>query len=93
MLTYSQNYGTYWAPYEGISQIGLPWGTVKETPLHQISAAFIGEFPLASFSPLSPSLSTLSHFTLTYGIYADRGELLPHSFGAIFGLRWDLKAK
>lgn len=92
MITYSQNFGTYWAPYKGISQIGLPWGTVKETPLNQISAAFIGEFPLAIFSPLLPSLSALSRFTLTYGIYSDWGELLPHSFGATIGLRWDLRA-
>ena len=80
MLTYSRNYGTYWAPYLGESQWGKPWGTVKETPLHQISAAFLGEVPLRQF-------------TLTYGLYANKGQLLQDCFGATLGLRWDLKVK
>ena len=78
MLTYSQNYGTYDFPYLGESQKDKPWGTVKETPLHQVSAAFVGEVPF------------YRHFTLTYGLFADRGQLLPDTFGATLGLRWDL---
>ena len=79
MLTYSQNFGTYWTPYLGESQIFQPWGTVPETPLHQVSAAFVGEFPF------------FSHLTLTYGLFADKGQLLPDVFGATVGVRWSLK--
>ena len=92
MLTYSQNFGTYYAPYLGESQFGKPWGTVKETPLHQFSGAFIGEIPFTSSRLLSPH-SALRHFTLTYGLFADRGQLLPDTFGATLGLRWDLKVR
>ena len=80
MLTYSQNYGTYANPYAGESQLGKPWGTVKETPLHQLSAALVGEIP-----------GLLHHITLTYGLYADKGQLLQDAFGATLGVRWDLK--
>ncbi|MBO4417508.1 MAG: hypothetical protein J5801_05270 [Bacteroidales bacterium] len=79
MLTYTQNFGTYWTPYTGESQISQPWGTVHETPLHQVSAAFIGELPF------------YSHLTLTYSLFADRGQLLPDAFGATVGVRWGLK--
>ena len=79
MLTYTQNFGTYWTPYTGDSQISQPWGTVHETPLHQVSAAFIGELPF------------YSHLTLTYSLFADRGQLLPDAFGATVGVRWGLK--
>lgn len=75
MLTYSQNYGTYWKQYLGESQWGKPRHTVQETPLHQVSAAFVGEIPL-------------QHFTLTYGLYADRGQLLSDVFGATLGVRY-----
>ena len=92
MLTYIQNYGNYWAPYAGESQYLKPWGTVKETPLHQFSAAFVGEIPFASSRFISPH-SSLHHFTLTYGLFADRGQLLPDTFGATLGLRWDLKVR
>ena len=79
MLTYSQDYGTYHNPYKGESQWGKDWGTVKETPLRQVSGAFMGEVP-----------GLLKGLTLTYGLYADRGELLPDTFGATFGLRYSL---
>ena len=92
MLTYSQDYGTYDMPYLGESQKDKPWGTVKETPLHQFSGAFIGEIPFASSRLLTPH-SAFRHFTLTYGLYADRGQLLPDAFGATLGLRWDLKVR
>jgi len=78
-LTYSQDYGTYHNPYKGESQWGKDWGTVKETPLRQVSGAFMGEVP-----------GLLKGLTLTYGLYADRGELLPDTFGATFGLRYSL---
>ena len=79
MLTYSQDYGTYHNPYKGESQWGKDWGTVKETPLRQISGAFMGEVP-----------GLLKGLTFTYGLYADRGELLPDTFGATLGLRYSL---
>lgn len=89
MLTYSQNYGTYYSPYEGESQWLKPWGTVKETPLHQVSAAFVGEIPLRAAHFVAAG-SALRHFTVTYGLFADRGQLLPDLFGGTLGLRWDL---
>ncbi len=79
MLTYSQNYGTYGSPYAGESQWGKDLGTVRETPLHQVSGAFMGEIP-----------GLIRHLTFTYGIYADRGQLLPDNFGATLGLRCSL---
>ena len=79
MLTYSRNYGIYTKQYKGESQFEKDWGTVKETPLKQVSGAFVGEIP-----------GLLKHFTVVYGLYADRGELLPDSFGASLGLRYSL---
>ena len=92
MLTYTQNYGTYDLPYLGQSQKGQPWGTVKETPLHQISAALLAELPFASVG-LLPSQSPIRQLTLTYGLFADRGQLLPDAFGVSVGVRWDLRVK
>lgn len=92
MLTYSQNYGTYAKPYLGESQIFKPWGTVHETPLHQLSAALVGEVPFASVGILS-SQSSLRQLTLTYGLFADRGQLLPDAFGVSVGVRWDWKVR
>jgi hypothetical protein len=92
MLTYSQNYGTYTKPYLGESQIFKPWGTVHETPLHQFSAALLGELPFATLSP-SSSQSPLRQLTLTYGLFADRGQLLPDAFGVSVGVRWDWKVR
>ena len=77
MLTYSQNYGLYHSPYEGESQWGKDPGTVKETFLNQLSAAFLGEYPFRSFAVL-------------YGLYADKGSVLHDTFGATLGLRWSL---
>ncbi|MBQ7518572.1 MAG: hypothetical protein IJU13_09140, partial [Bacteroidales bacterium] len=92
MLTYSQNYGTYSLPYLGVSQAYQPWGTVKETPLRQVSAAFLGELPFATFGPLS-SQSALRQLTLTYGLFADRGQLLPDAFGVSVGVRWEWRVR
>lgn len=77
MLTYSQNYGTYKIPYAGPSAWNQDWGTVKEVPLNQFSACLNGEVPLIS-----------GHFglALRYGLYADLGEVLENSFGAMFGI-------
>ena len=77
MLTYSQNYGTYKRPYAGKSAWNKDWGTVEETPLQQMSGAFLGEVPLKSI-------------TLTYGLYADRGAVLPDVFGFSLGVRYTL---
>lgn len=46
MLTLSQNYGTYAAPYEGESQWQKPWGTVRETGVWQFSGAFTGRIEM-----------------------------------------------
>ena len=77
MLTYSQNYGTYVDPYLGDSGWNKPWGSVQETPLIQFSGAFTGEVPLGRLS-------------LTYGLFVDRGALLPDGFGMTAGLRYVL---
>ena len=77
MLTRSRNYGTYNRPYEGESQWGKEPDTVKETSLIQLSAAFMGEVPFGSLAVL-------------YGLYADKGAVLPDTFGATLGLRWSL---
>lgn len=78
MLTCCQCYGTFGAPYAGESAWGKEWGTVKETPLVQFSAAFSGEIP---------GLFGLPWLQLAYGLYADYGEVLPNQFGALLGLK------
>ena len=92
MLTYTQNYGTYDLPYLGQSQKLQPWGTIPETPLHQISAALLAELPFASVGLLS-SQSFLRQLTLTCGLFADRGQLLPDAFGVSVGVRWEWRVK
>lgn len=81
MLTHSMNYGTYYVPYKGVSQMGKPWGTVKETPLHQFSAGLSGEVP---------GLFGSRGLNLTYGLYFDAGEVLEKNFGALVGLRYNI---
>ena len=81
MLTWSRDYGTYWVPYKGESAWAKPWGTVHETPLHQCSACFNG---------LTGPLFGLAGLTGSYGVYADWGEVLPRSFGAMLGLRYTI---
>jgi hypothetical protein len=84
MLIGNRAFGTYAKPYTGESQWNKDPGTVKETPLKQFSAAFMGEVPFKSLSVL-------------YGLYADKGEVLTAGslkpstiFGATIGLRWSL---
>lgn len=77
MLTWSRNYGTYGTPYTGESQLRKEWGTVQETPLHQVSAAFAGEVPCAF---------GVDRLSLHYGLYADRGQILRNCFGATVGI-------
>lgn len=79
LATYSQNYGTYPVPYAGESQWGHPWGTVKETPLSQLSLGFTCEIPLLD-----------GHLQVIPGIYADKGSVLKDTFGATVGLRVSL---
>lgn len=76
MATYSLCYGLYHAPYAGKSAWGQPWGTVKETPLHQFSAGFSCEIPLLD-----------NRLDLIPGIYADSGEVLKKSFAATLGVK------
>ncbi len=77
MLTYSLNYGTYRAPYEGESQIHQDWGTVVETPIRQFSAGFNGTVP---------GIFRNSRLWLSYGLYYDGGEVLRNGFGALLGI-------
>lgn len=81
MLTYSFNYGTYSASYAGESPRQKPWGSVKETPLRQVSAAFTGEVP---------EIFGVRGLTLLYGIFADKGSVLPDCAGATLGLIYTL---
>ncbi|MBO4571328.1 MAG: hypothetical protein J5699_05330 [Bacteroidales bacterium] len=77
MLTWSSNYGTYKAPYEGESQIYQDWGTVRETPVRQFSAALTGSVP---------AIFNNSRLNLNWGIYCDSGKVLRRSFGALLGI-------
>ena len=79
MLTYSANHGTYGRPYAGESAWNKEWGSVVETPLRQLSAGFTGSVCLRTRRPMDLSL--------LYGIYADRGSVLPDTFGATLGAR------
>ena len=81
MLTFSQNYGSYGKQYAGENPSGKPWGTVKETPLLQFSAAFVGEWP---------NLAGVKGLNLQYGIYGDIGEVLKNNFALTLGLRYCL---
>jgi hypothetical protein len=89
MLTCSWNYGTYFSPYAGESAWSKDWGSVKETPLRQLSAGFTGSVRLlpASGRSAAPAGCRPLDLSLLYGIYADRGSVLPDSFGATLGAR------
>ena len=93
MLTYSQNYGTYYSPYLGESPYDKEPGTVEEFALHQVSGAFVGEIPGAALADRGwiKHSSWLCPFSLTYGLYADKGQLLPDLFGFTLGLRYDFR--
>ncbi len=84
MLTYSRNYGTYVTPYAGESAWQRPWGSVRETPLHQFSAGFTGVFN---------QLFGIGGLSGVYGLFADGGEVLPASFGGMLGLRYSFDSK
>ena len=91
MLTYSQNYGRYKVPYAGESAWNKEWGSVKETPLRQVSAAFTGSVGIcggsgrSSASKQAPAAARPGRapfdLSLLYGLYADRGSVLPDTFG------------
>lgn len=75
MMTYSMDQGTYSSPYVGEKQWQKPWKSVKESHLRQISVGLTGEVPFKD------------SFALTYGVFADKGEVLEDQFGATLGLR------
>lgn len=77
MLTYSRNYGLYILPYTGDSQIFHEWGTVKETPLGQFSAAFAG---------VIPNLFGSKRISVNYGLFGDYGQVLRNTFGCTLGI-------
>lgn len=81
MLTYSDNYGTYYDPYTGESQYQKPWGTVKETGLKQFSGAFMGQLD---------SVFKIAGLSVLYGFYADKGQLYQDSVGVTFGVRYSI---
>lgn len=81
MLTYSRNYGDYWAPYAGESQWNHKWGTVKETPLRQFSFGFSGRIV---------NLFKVNGLDACYGLFFDRGELLQDTFGATVGVQYSI---
>lgn len=81
MLTWSDNHGTYKVPYAGESAWQKKWGSVRETGLRQFSAAFTGTLP---------QLFSVKGLSGMYGLYLDRGEVLPDNFGLTLGLRYTL---
>ncbi len=120
MLTYSANHGTYGRPYAGESAWNKEWGSIEETPLRQLSAAFTGAVLLRPGSPRrgssassslgssaasgAPGVSSAASrnssaaptthvgrrpmdLSLLYGLYADRGSVLPDTFGVTLGAR------
>ena len=87
MLTYSYNHGTYWKPYAGKSAWNEAWGSVDETPLRQFCASFTGSIRL--FERALERNNSRS-FSILYGLYFDRGEVLKDSFGATVGLYFTL---
>lgn len=85
MLTYSQNYGSYHSgPYLGESPADKPWGTVHETGLKQLSAAFVGEVNLSRVA------SRYGKLTALYGLYLDRGQLYNDTAGLTLGVRYTI---
>ena len=84
MLSYSRNYGTYETPYAGDSAWQRPWGSVRETPLHQFSAAWTGTVD---------ALFGVRGLSGLYGLFADYGQVLPHQFGATLGVRYSFDNK
>ena len=89
MLTYSWNYGSYSSPYVGKSTWQTDWQWWQkndvDTPLRQVSGAFVAELPMGELASGKASRLPLS-FVL--GIYADRGQLLEDVFGAVVGIRY-----
>lgn len=95
MLTYSENFGTYYVPYVGESQWQKPWGTVEEHGLKQLSAAFVGEVNIGvSRHSGSDADNRHSHLrnrlSALYGLYLDKGELYNDSFGCTLGVRYTI---
>lgn len=89
MLTYSHNHGTYRRPYAGESAWNKEWGSVVETPLRQLSAGFTGSVRLCAFGAraASPAEGGPLNLSLLYGLYADKGAVLPDTFGCTLGAR------
>lgn len=81
MLTYSKNFGTYYEQYAGESQYQKPWGSVKETPLHQFCAGLSGTVP----EPFK-----IKGFDVIYGLYYDCGDILKENLGVSAGLIFSL---
>ena len=77
MATYSLCYGTYAASYAGENPWGKPWGSVKETPLSQLSLGFSCEIPFLN-----------NKILFVPGIYFDHGEVLGGQFAMTLGLRY-----
>lgn len=84
MLTYSRNYGLYPEPYAGESQWGKDPGTVKETPLRQVSMGLDVSVPLGNLFRRCP-------MSLVFGAYADKGSVLPDTSGMILGLKCEFR--
>ena len=84
MLTYSRNYGLYRVPYTGESQWEKDPGTVKETPLRQVSMGLDVSVPLGNLFRRCP-------MSLVFGAYADKGSVLPDTSGMILGLKCEFR--
>lgn len=82
MLTYSDNHGSYRQTYVGENPADKPWGTVEETGLKQFSSAFTGLVNVNRHRGFG--------IGIMYGLYYDKGELYPDTFGATLGVRCTL---
>ena len=86
MVTLSDNYGTYSAPYIKPSTIYSGWNwwepNTIDQGLKQLSAGLSGYVPF--------NVGRRSRLDAVYGLYYDAGEVLASGFGATLGVRFTL---
>ena len=87
MLTFSDNYGTYYDPYvPGPTTWGTGWNwwepNTIDKGLKQFSAAFTGYVPF--------EITNHSTIDMVYGVYADFGKVLTNNFGVTIGVRYHI---
>jgi hypothetical protein len=89
MVTYSKNYGTYPRPYISPSAMHTDWKWWRrddiDKPLRQLSVGFTTQYTFASSRQRNP------HFTLTGGVFYDKGSFTGSPFGFTLGMKCSLQ--